>query len=145
MTQKEMCRRAKGELLEIKKNDRLIRQMSQTAKQLRFGLMGTGVEPNADKVRTSPSGDQMAQIIANVIDLESEINGYISDLYRLKRDALRVISLVCDLDQRTILVARYINFKKWEEVADDMSFSVQRVYEIHGKALISYIAAKRTE
>lgn len=46
-----------------------------------------------------------------------------------------VIERVPDEKLRTVLTMRYIKMCQWEEIAEKMDYSVQRIYQLHGDAL----------
>lgn len=77
----------------------------------------------------------MESVIAKIVDLEADINADIDKLIDLKRDIGEKVKSVQQPDSRTVLELRYLCFKKWEQIAVDMSFSMQRVYQIHEKAI----------
>ena len=41
---------------------------------------------------------------------------------------------------RTILIDRYINCKKWDDIAADMHYSVRHVTRLHGAALAEMVS-----
>jgi len=77
----------------------------------------------------------MEDTIAKVVDLENEINMEIDALVNLKADITRRIKRVENTEYQTILELRYLCFKRWEEIAVDMGYSLRRLYELHDCAL----------
>lgn len=53
----------------------------------------------------------------------------------IQKEIVQVISTVEDSTYRRLLTARYINFKKWEQIADEMGYCWQNIHKIHNKAL----------
>lgn len=78
---------------------------------------------------------RMGETIAKIIDLESEIDRDIDALVDLKREIMRVVNSVESAEYRTILEMRYLQFKKWEQIALLMSTDLRWVYRMHGRAL----------
>ena len=74
-------------------------------------------------------------LIAKMIDLESEINADIDELVELKRTLVSVIKAVENPEQQTILEQRYLCFKPWEQIAVNMGYSLHHLYKIHKLAL----------
>ena len=130
--------KAKEYLCQIPKADRLINQLINTVANLRSSLTSVNTELKPDKVQTSGPKDTMAETIAKIIDLEKEINQRIDTLVDLKKEAFRLISLLPDHDQQNVLIARYIDNKKWLDIAGDLNFSISQVYKIHGHALLKF-------
>lgn len=77
----------------------------------------------------------MESVIAKIVDLENDINDDIDQLVDLKRDIGEIIATVDVPAQKIVLELRYLCFKKWEQIAVEMSFSMQRVYQIHEQAI----------
>lgn len=130
--------KAKEYLCQIPKTDKLIKRLCNTVATLRFSLTSVSCELKPDKVQTSGPKDTMAATIAKIVDLEREIDQRIDELVDLKREAFRLISQLPDHDQQNVLIARYIENRKWLDIADDLNFSISQVYKIHGHALLRF-------
>ena len=83
----------------------------------------------------SPNLQSMENTIVKIVDLENEINRDIDRLVDLKAEARKVISKLDNPEQQLILEMRYLCYKSWAEIAEDLSFSESNVYKIHGEAL----------
>ena len=94
----------------------------------------TGTLSGAPKAAT-PNPHSMEDTIAKMVDLENEINEDIDVLVDLKAEIMRRIKRVENTEYQTILELRYLCFKRWEEIAVDMGYSLRRVYELHDCAL----------
>jgi len=79
----------------------------------------------------------MQDIISKMVDLENEINADIDALLDLKRDIVTTIKGVESPEYRTLLELRYLCFKPWEQIALEMSYSLQHTFRIHDNALKS--------
>ena len=79
----------------------------------------------------------MQEVIAKIIDCEEEVNAAIDRLVELKRDISHTIEQVPDENEKMLLEQRYLSFKSWERVAEDMHFSLRWVHIMHGRALKS--------
>ena len=78
---------------------------------------------------------KMQDIIAKIIDLENEINADIDQLVDLKREMVATIKSVTDPECQTLLELRFLCFKTWEQIAVEMSYSIQHIYRLRDKAL----------
>ena len=94
----------------------------------------TGTLSGAPKAAT-PNPHSMEDTIAKMVDLENEINKDIDALVDLKAEIMRRIKRVENTEYQTILELRYLCFKRWEEIAVDMRYSLRRLYELHDCAL----------
>ena len=59
----------------------------------------------------------------------------------MKNEAFNMISKIPDLDQQNVLIGRYIQLKKWEDLAAEFDYTTQWLFEIHEKALLSFATA----
>ena len=94
----------------------------------------TGTLSGVPKAAT-PNPHSMEDTIAKMVDLENEINDDIDALVDLKAEIMRRIKRVENTEYQTILELRYLCFKRWEEIAVDMGYSLRRLYELHDCAL----------
>ncbi|MEA5048750.1 MAG: DUF1492 domain-containing protein [Eubacteriales bacterium] len=94
----------------------------------------TGTLSGAPKAAT-PNPHSMEDTIAKMVDLENEINEDIDALVDLKAEIMRRIKRVENTEYQTILELRYLCFKRWEEIAVEMGYSLRRLYELHDCAL----------
>ena len=94
----------------------------------------TGTLSDTPKAAT-PNPHSMEETIAKMVDLENEINEDIDALVDLKAEIMRRIKRVENTEYQTILELRYLCFKRWEEIAVEMGYSLRRLYELHDCAL----------
>jgi len=94
----------------------------------------TGTLSGSPKAAT-PNPHSMEDTIAKMVDLENEINEDIDVLVDLKAEIMRRIKRVENTEYQTILELRYLCFKRWEEIAVEMGYSLRRLYELHDCAL----------
>ena len=50
---------------------------------------------------------------------------------------VNAVNTVEDPDEHAVLSLRYVNCKRWEDIADQLGYSEIRMYQIHDKALES--------
>ena len=118
------------------------KDLSQQAKEyLRSSLTSTGSQLKQDKVQTSGPKNTLEETITKIIDLEAKINARIDELVSMKQEAFTMINRIPDLDQQNILIGRYIQLKKWEDISEELNYSMQWVFELHGKGLLAFAKA----
>lgn len=78
---------------------------------------------------------RMEDVIIKISSVEEEINNDIDELVDLKRDIMRLIKKLADPEYQVILEERYLCFKKFEQIALDMGYSIQHIFRLHEKAL----------
>lgn len=125
---------------------RKIERLEERREQIRAEMYSvkSPADQSRDRVQTSMSGDVMLNLVAKVDRVEREI---VSEMYALLDKQGRItsqIEMVPDEKQKDVLFKRYVQFKRWEQIAVDMNITVRYVYMLHGDALKSFakIAAK---
>lgn len=83
----------------------------------------------------TPNPHRTEDIIIKIIALEDTIKEDMKALVEQKREISESIRRVGDTEYRSLLEKRYLSFKKWEEIADEMHVSLRTVYRMHGEAL----------
>lgn len=141
MTDKEYSKQAKEYFAQIRKTDRLINRLTDTVSTLRSSLTSQSYELKPDKVQTSGPKNTLEETIAKIVDLEADINRRIDELIEMKQEAFSMIRGIPDLDQQNVLIGRYIQAKKWDDIAVELNYSTQWIYELHGKGLIAFSMA----
>jgi hypothetical protein len=116
--------------------DRLIKSRESAIEDLRDKLDYAGGLASGVKVQTSGKGDRMAELVAKLVD---HITVYERDIKRLldvKAEIKAVIDGVENPVYQLILMERYINLKRWEDIAADNYYNWNYlVYRLHPKIL----------
>lgn len=128
MTVKEWMNRARELNIEI---DSLLEEQ-----QAAFAMAtGVTVAAGGEKVQAS-KGNTTEMKFTNYAAYSELIDSRIDELYKIKREILMVIKKVDDTVLRALLLKRYILFKTWEKVADEIHYSYKHtVHSLHPKAL----------
>jgi len=95
---------------------------------------GRGITTNT-KVQKSKKSDPMTDLIAKAADLHDECVKDYMRLLELQWEMESIINSVEKDEQRLVLYERYINLKKWEEIAEENTYSEKHVFKLHGAAL----------
>lgn len=129
--------KAKDYLKRLKRLDTIINQKIQELSALRLTAGSpAGIDYSKERVQTSPSGDTpFVKPICRIIDLESEINAEIDRYVDDKHTIINQIQALKNSDYIALLFKRYVEFKKFEVISVEMSFTYQYVIEMHGYAL----------
>jgi hypothetical protein len=78
---------------------------------------------------------RMEDLIAKMVDLESEINADIDNLIGLKIEIVATIKRVSSPELQTLLEMRYMSYMTWENIAVEIHYDLRHVHRLHGKAL----------
>ena len=88
-----------------------------------------------DVVSHTRNVHSMQDVIAKIIDMQAEINADIDRLVDLKSEIMHVIKDVRNPEHQTLLELRYLCFKSWEYVAEQMGYNVRHIYRLHDEAV----------
>jgi hypothetical protein len=83
----------------------------------------------------SPNIHRMEDVIAKMVDLETEINADLTMLIDLKHEIVTVVKCVEAPDLQTILELRYLCFQTWEEISVALHLDIRWVHRLHNRAL----------
>ena len=83
----------------------------------------------------SHSVSSMADAVAKIVDLQTEIDGDIRRLIDIKRQIVAAIKAVDNKECQTLLELRFLCGHSWEEVAAKMGYSIQHTYRMRDLAL----------
>lgn len=97
-------------------------------------LYPSGIRYDADPVQTSPE-DSMAELVSQIDELERKI-------INLKKERARTITRIGEMidllpyeREKAILTAYYLDSVPISKIAEDISYSVQRVYQLRRDAI----------
>ena len=91
---------------------------------------------------TANSGKVYVTMTANphyksdrLAELDNQIQRQLDKLFETKAGILRVIDGIEDLNQKNVLIKRYVNGVSFGMIADQLSYDVRHIFRIHGAAL----------
>ena len=93
----------------------------------------------------SPNLQSMENTSVKIVDLENEINRDIDRLVDLKAEVRQLIAALENPEQQLILELRYLCFKQWSAIMEEMGISETSVYRIHGEALKNNVVPEKWE
>ena len=89
----------------------------------------------SERVQTSPKLDGNQSAIAEFEDLRMEIAVSEVELIRKKNEIIDTVRMLSDPDQVDVLIGRWVERKKVEQIAIDMNYSYRQVQRIHKKGI----------
>lgn len=81
----------------------------------------------------NPTGREDA--ISKCIMLEVKINDEMGKLIAMRQNVLTAILQLKNVDLRLILEMRYLHYKRWEQIAEELNYGIDNIYHLHRKAL----------
>ena len=83
----------------------------------------------------SPNNSRMADIVAEIADLEKEVEADIERLVQIRHDIVEAAFLLKAETERAIIEDRYVKFMRWEEIVTHLGYSKSHVLRIHNDAV----------
>ena len=95
---------------------------------------------NTDKVnvKSSKAADSMAKKVIDFVDKEAELKKDIERLIELRHQIIDMIFKLEDVRYIEVLFKRYVQYKRFEQIACEMSFSYDRARHLHIEALRAF-------
>lgn len=87
----------------------------------------------------------IAATVEKIVELESVINADTDRLTDLMLEIRTTITQVLDANERLVLSLRYLEFKKWNDIAKIMHINQRQVYRIHGRALKNVVVPQKSQ
>lgn len=107
----------------------------EKAKENAFNLACSVVASNdGDRVQNSSKNSSEEKFI-KYAEYSRELDIHKTQLLIIQAEIFEAINTVDDNVLRAILMARYINFDKWEQIALDISCDKRWTFRLHNKAL----------
>lgn len=89
---------------------------------------------NGEKIKGS-TGNSTENKMIRYADYSKQLTDKINCLLEINKEIVETISKVDDTTLRCILTARYINFKTWEAISNDLNIDLRWIYRLHNRAL----------
>lgn len=90
-----------------------------------------------DVVSHSGNQDKIAECVAKIVDLETEINSAVDAYIDKRREIGSTIEKINVPNQASVLHKLYLEYKTWPEIAEEMHMTERNAQYIHGRALLS--------
>lgn len=135
MTAKEFLN--KGYKIDRRINAKLEQQANLRELATKTGAVMSDMPRNPNK-----GVSRVEEIVVKILTLEEEINKDIDELVSLKSGITKAIGTVSDPEESLLLTLRYLNYKTWEDIADELSCSVRKVHSVHSRALRNVVIPK---
>lgn len=116
-----------------------VRINAKIAEMERIRDIATKVTTAFDSVRVSGGGndDKLGDAVSRLVDIQSEINADIDAYIDRRAYIVAILDKIEDAEELAVLHKRYIEFKRWEQISEEMGYSQRNVTYIHGRALLS--------
>lgn len=89
----------------------------------------------SDMPKSQDNANRQEDILTRIIDMENEIKVEINGLLDLKEGVQSVIRTVEEPELKLLLELRYLCYRPWSEIAEEMNYDEKYLHKLHGKAL----------
>ncbi len=113
----------------------------RTIDQLEDELLGwkdraTRISPEYSGMPHGSNGeDKLQTAVAEMDRIVGELKDQISKAIEIRRAVMKVLSTIENDTLRQIMIYKYVQGKKWEEIAVLMNYEYHYILRLHGKAL----------
>lgn len=97
-------------------------------------MCGVSAVGYGEKVQTSGGNGQETAVV-KYLEYDEKIQRRLKRLYEIKAEVIDAISAVDNSTYRQLLQLRYIEFCKWERIAEVMGYGRAQIFRIHLTAL----------
>lgn len=106
---------------------------------LRSAIGNSAVRYDTDPVQSSSGMDRLDRVIAEIIDLEKEVDEMTDRYIAYKGKMIANIDKIPSERDRDVLYSRYILFMQFNDIADDLHLDASWVRKIHKRAIDKYV------
>ena len=131
----------KAFLREVRHEQSEVARLELKLEYLKKSTLPGGIRYDKDKVQTSPD-DRITDIMAEIGDIELELEKDIATLMKDISEAYRMIGSLTSSRHRDVMRCYYLpdiepggELPTWDDVASRMHYSRDHVLRIHGEAL----------
>ena len=128
MTAKEYLAQARNidhDIQDMLEEVAVLRSMAEKTTAILSGMPG----------KATKNTSQLADTVGKLIEQEQMIDGEIDRLVDLRTEIYAAIQQVADRDARRVLHLRYMGYRSWSAIAEEMKLSLRQIYRLHGEGL----------
>lgn len=112
-----------------------LRNLEKEIRKLEALAEGSGIDTTKEKVDSSNSYDQVADVAVKVADKKARAEGLKHEILGAMERVALVIRQVGDPLQAKVLHMRYIELERWSVIADAVPTVERNVFRIHDRGL----------
>ena len=120
-------------LEQIKELETKIQQKQHKMMELWCSVTYPGVSYEM-KVQATKDNNKHSDDICKIIDLEHEIKRLLDEQIKILKELNEAIKVLEPIEAK-IIQLRYVKFKTWDDIADEIGKSRRWTHELHKKAL----------
>lgn len=110
-----------------------IEKLSRNIEALRILATSDTATLSSTPRSPSPSNSRMADIVADIADLEREKQDYQDRLLGVKREIIAAARQLSK-NESDVIIERYISLLSWEEICEKLGYSRRQIQRVHQAA-----------
>lgn len=122
-------------LSQISRLDKMIKNKLAEIMQFKELAYGLSAMKNEERVQTSDNFDKIGNLLSRVEEMENKLDEMIDDFVDKKSIIISQIDKMENEVYYEVLFLKYVEKKKFEQIACEMDYSWRQIIRIHGKAL----------
>ncbi|MEE0981456.1 MAG: DUF1492 domain-containing protein [Acutalibacteraceae bacterium] len=122
-------------LKQIERADTLIDSKLSELYRLRCLVTSITVPTDREAIQTSGVSDKVGNTVAKIVDLENEIDDMIDEYIDTRNKCIGVIEQLKDTLQYKVIHMRYVEYKSYVEIEDELNYSHQWIMDVRRAAL----------
>ena len=99
---------------------------------------------NYDGMPHGSSKSDLSTLIARLEKQKEQINKAFTKKVEIRGEIKQAIEILENEVEKQVLYSRYINLLTWDAIANQMNYTVQHVYRLHGCALEHFEIPKKS-
>lgn len=129
---------AKQYLRQLARLHNQIKTLTEELEERRTRLTSTASPQLGDRIQSTPRGDAFAEAVAALADKDQQRLALIFEYERKRDEIVDQILGLANEQQSRVLYERYVLEKRWEIIATEQHYSLQRLFQVHGNALTEF-------
>ena len=126
---------AKEYLAQARNIDHDVQDMLEEVAVLRSMAEKTTVILSGMPSKETKGTSRLADTVGKLVEQEKKIDGEIDRLVDLRTEIYAAIQQVVDRDAHRVLHLRYMGYRSWSAIAEEMKLSLRQIYRLHGEGL----------
>ena len=132
MTAKEYLAQARNidhDIQDMLEEVAVLRSMAEKTTAILSGMPGKATKDTS----------RLADTVGKLIEQEKKIDGEIDRLVDLRTEIYAAIQQVADRDARRVLHLRYMGYRSWSAIAEEMKLSLRQIYRVNANIKVSHL------
>ena len=123
---------------QIERLDMMIQNKLSEIYQLKTMACSVTVSNSEDRIQKTSDKDKLGSTVAKIVDLEKETDELVDQYIQKRKHIIKQIDDIKNIDYYHILSMRYVSRNTFEDIAEKTSWSIRKVFSLHGEALLEF-------